>query len=45
MNNKQMVLVILYDRNRKQHFVLCETIEDAKRLYPSAEKRPISVKK
>lgn len=41
---EQMVLVITYDRNRKEHFFLCRTMEEAKRLYPSAEKRPITIK-
>ena len=45
MEKKQMVLVVLKDRNFKSHFVVCETMEDAKRLYPSAEKRLVSIKK
>jgi hypothetical protein len=40
----QMVLVTVYDKNLKPHFVLCKTMEDAKRLYPGAEKRLISIK-
>lgn len=45
MKDNQMVLVITYDINRKRHYVVCETMEDAKRLYPSAEKRLVTVKK
>ena len=44
MKNIQMVLVITYDRNRKQKFFVCPTMEDAKKLYPSAEKRMVTVK-
>lgn len=44
-NNEQLVLVITYDRNRKQHFIICPTMEEAKSLYPSAEKRFITVKR
>jgi len=45
MKDNQMVLVITYDINRKPHYVVCETMEDAKRLYPSAEKRFVTIKK
>lgn len=41
---KQMVLVITNDRNGKQHFYLCYTMEEAKELYPEAEKRFITIK-
>ena len=44
MKNVQMVLVITYDRNHKEKFFVCPTMEDAKKLYPSAEKRMVTVK-
>lgn len=44
MKDVQMVLVIIYDRNHKQKFFVCPTMEDAKKLYPSAEKRMVTVK-
>ena len=44
MKDTQMVLVITYDRNRKKKFFVCPTMEDAKKLYPSAEKRMVTVK-
>ena len=40
----QMVIVITYDRNHKIHYVLCKDMETAKRLYPSAEKRWVTIK-
>lgn len=42
---EQMVLVIIYDRNMKPHYVVCEDMETAKRLYPHEEKRSVTVKK
>lgn len=42
---EQMVLVLLHDRNYKLHYVVCPTMEEAKELYPSAEKRMVSIKR
>ena len=44
-NKEQVVLVITYDKNYKQHFIVCPTMEEAKSLYPSAEKRLVTVKR
>lgn len=41
---EQMVLVIVKDRNQKEHFYVCKDMETAKRLYPSKEKRFVTVK-
>lgn len=41
---KQMVLIITYDCNRKPHFFVCPDMDTAKKLYPSAEKRFVTVK-
>ena len=45
MAKEQMVLVILqhsYYKDKKQ-YVLCKTMEDAKRLFPGKEKRLVSI--
>lgn len=41
---KQMVLIITYDHNRKPHFFVCPDMDTAKKLYPSAEKRFVTIK-
>ena len=40
---EQMVIVITYNRNNKIHYFLCKDMETAKRFYPSAEKRYVTV--
>jgi hypothetical protein len=42
---EQMVLVISYDHDMKPHYFVCEDMETAKRLYPYAEKRSVTIKK
>ena len=39
---EQYVLVTIYDKNRKPHFVVCEDIETAKKYYPSNNKQFIT---
>lgn len=45
MKKEQMVLVIIHKNFYKEkiQYVLCRTMEDAKRMFPDNEKRLISI--